>query len=725
MSHTRYLYSKSGLCTALLAICSASTLAHAGSGGYGQNTVELTPIGTYATGIFDDGAAEIVAHDAATQRLFVVNGADATIDVLDISDPSNPQFLHGPEFPNFPIDVTVTANDAKANSVAVHGGLVAAAVENTDAQMPGAVIFFDAVDGTYRNRVVVGADADSALPDMVTFSPNGDWVLVANEGEPSDDYSIDPEGSVSIVDLRAGVEYASVVDVDFRAFNTATLDSSIRIFGPNASVAQDLEPEFIAVSDDSLTAWVVLQENNAVATVDIVNAEVTSLSGLGFKDHSSGNNTLDASNRDGFINPTPWPVNGMYQPDSMVSFEVDGEAFLITANEGDARDYPGFSEEARVADLMLDPTAFPNASTLQRNENLGRLKTTITLGDHDGDGLYEEIYSYGARSFSIWGTDGSGPIEMVFDSGDALERITAAHLPDQFNSTDNENFSFDDRSDDKGPEPEGLAVGKVGDRTYAFIGLERIGGIVVYDVTDPYEPTLAQYINTRDFSVLAGPGAGGDLAPEGLDFISADDSPTGQPLLAVAYEVSGTTTIFAIDEVDAEFNLSRTYCNSTLTGLFNQVIAIPGGTCVLSGATVFDGVRAAPGSTLFIYGGVINDNIESDPGASLAVLSSIVGGNIECTGAVGPSGCQISGTVVDGNVRSDAADEGFVSVFSNFVDGNVRLSGNAVQSFVSLNIIAGNLECSGNSPAPNLGGLPPSNIVGGNEEGQCAASWGF
>ena len=181
-----------------------------------------------------------------------------------------------------------------------------------------------------------------------------------------------------------------------------------------------------------------------------------------------------------------------------------------------------------------------------------------------------------------------------------------AHFPDDFNSTDNENGSFDDRSDDKGPEPEGLAVGRVGDRTYAFIGLERIGGIVVYDVSDPVEPTLVQYINTRNFSgdptavTPEDPAPAGDLAPEGLTFISADDSPTGQPLLAVAFEVSGTTTIFAINEVVAEFDLSHTYCNSTLTGLFNQVTAIPGGTCVLSGATVFDGVRAAPGSTLFI-----------------------------------------------------------------------------------------------------------------------------
>ena len=522
------------------------------------DSIELRPLGTHATGIFDEGAAEIVAYDPATERLFVVNGYAATIDVLDISDPSDPQALA-------PISVAITEDDEKANSVAVHGGLVAAAVENVIPQLPGAVIFFD-TDGNFLRRIVVGdqqTGTDAALPDMVTFSPNGDWLLVANEGEPSDDYTVDPEGSVSIVDLRYGLASATVSEADFRAFNGVPLDPRIRVFGPSATVAQDLEPEFIAVSDDSLTAWVGLQENNAVATIDIANASVTSLTGLGFKDHGIGMNTFDASNADGLINPSPWPTNGMFQPDTIATFQVGGETFLITANEGDARDYAGFSEEARVADLMLDPTAFPDAATLQQDANLGRLKVTNTIGDQDGDGDFDVLFSFGARSFSIWGTD---PVSLVFDSGDLLERLTVAHFPAGMNSTDNENNSFDDRSDDKGPEPEGLAVGVVSGRTYAFIGLERIGGIVVYDVSDPFDPTLVQYINTRDFSGDAALGTAGDLAPEGLKFISAADSPTGQPLLAVAFEVSGTTSIFAIDEIAADHEDDRTSCNTTLTG---------------------------------------------------------------------------------------------------------------------------------------------------------------
>ncbi len=499
--------------------------------------IEITPIASYQTGIFADGAAEIVAHDARTQRLFVVNGADAAIDVLDINNPANPTLL-------FSIDVSVYGKTA--NSVAVHPTLpyVIAAVENDDKQAPGKAVFFD-LDGAFLGEVTVGA-----LPDMVTVSPNGMFVLVANEGEPSDDYTVDPEGSVSIIALRRSPARLSLTDVrtvGFGDFNDAALDPSIRIFGPDASVAQDLEPEYIAVSGDSRTAWVTLQENNALAVIDIFDGRVEALVGLGFKDYNAAGNGIDASNEDGTVNITNWPVKGMYQPDALTAYRVAGSDYVITANEGDARDYDGFSEEERIKDLTLDPNVFPDAAQLQLDENLGRLKTTTMNGDTDGDGDYDELYSYGARSFSIWSADGT----LVYDSGDDLEQITATLVPDDFNSDDEENGSFDDRSDDKGPEPEGVVVGTIGGRKYAFIGLERVGGIMVYDVTDPTAPTFVEYINTRDFGGDPAASLAGDMSPEGLVFINQYKSPTGKPLLVVSYEVSGSTTIFEIDALDA------------------------------------------------------------------------------------------------------------------------------------------------------------------------------
>ena len=499
---------------------------------YAQGSIELTKIGAYETGIFDEGAAEISAYDVYSQRLFVTNSDASTIDVLSLYDPANPELL-------FSIDITPYGDGV--NSVAVDDGLLAAAIEPDNAQDNGYAVFFD-VDGNFLDKVEVGP-----LPDMITFTPNGKYILVALEGEPNDDYDVDPEGGVAIIrriSPKQGTRPDHVKLLDFKAFNNAKLDKSVRIFGPGATVAQDLEPEYIAISDNSDMAFVTLQENNALAVVDIRRHKIKAVVGLGFKDHRRRGNALDASNRDDKINIRKWPVYGMYQPDAIDYYTArNGKGYLVTANEGDARDYDGFSEEERMGDLDLDPYAFPNAEKLQMDENLGRLNSTTTLGDVDGDGDYDKLFAYGARSFSIWNTSG----KLVYDSGDDFERITASIIPDDFNSTNDENDSFDNRSDDKGPEPEGVVIGEVKNRTYAFIGLERVGGVMVYDITNPYRPHFVQYVISRDFSGDAAAGTAGDLAPEGLVFISAEDSPNGYPLLVVSHEVSGTVAVFQVD----------------------------------------------------------------------------------------------------------------------------------------------------------------------------------
>jgi 2',3'-cyclic-nucleotide 2'-phosphodiesterase/3'-nucleotidase/5'-nucleotidase len=497
-----------------------------------SDAISLAPIGTYETGIFDESAAEIVQYDPKTQRLFVVNANQATVDVLDISDPTNIQALDS---------ISSTAFGGIANSVAIFDGVIAVAVENENTQLPGKAVFFD-VDGNFLSSVEVGA-----LPDMITFTPDGSKVLVANEGEPNDDYTIDPEGSVSIIDVSGGFENLTqdnVTTADFRAYNDRRdelIAAGVRIFGPNATVAQDLEPEYIQVSADSTTAWIALQENNALAVLDIASGEVTDILPLGFKDHSLPGNGLDVSDRDGAINIANWPIKGMYQPDGFATYEVDGETYIVTANEGDARDYDGYSEEARIKDLVLDPVAFPNAAELQADEALGRLTVTTANGDTDGDGDFDELYVFGGRSFAIWDTQGN----LVYESQDDFEKIIAETYPQFFNSNHREN-SFDTRSDDKGPEPEDVAIGEINGRFYAFIGLERVGGIMTYDITDPTAPQFVQYINNRDFSGDPAQGTAGDLGTEGIIFISAEDSPNGKPLVVTANEVSGTTTVFEI-----------------------------------------------------------------------------------------------------------------------------------------------------------------------------------
>jgi len=926
--------------------------------------LKLQPIATYDAGTA--GSAEIVAYDAASKRLFLVNAATATVDILDVSNPSTPTLVST-------IDTSALGSP---NSVAVGRGIVAVAVESVPKTNSGHIAFYTS-NGELIKAVTVGA-----LPDMITFTPDTYFVLSANEGEPSGYGAghVDPEGSVSIVPVPweakgwQKLSNADVRTVAFTKFNgqeAALREKGIRIYGPGASAAQDFEPEYITVSPDSSTAYVTLQENNAIAEIDIKTAAITNLMPLGYKDYSekpfaaatyewtglpsigataagqkmflggfsglafegttgdgklkfithtdrgpngeptginrpfllpdftprlvrftldpaSGEFTLtqqiylqqpngkpltglpntalssdanqpyndevgvdlfgqplavdpigadlegiaiaddgsfwmadeyrpalyhfdpngklierlvpigthaaagkpvppagsagefgiealpaviaqrrqnrgieavaiqngklyafvqspirnpatisnsalnamkntrvveldlqtratrqflyvmdnpasasaddtradkigdavavpgggflvverdddalpedpvetitkkvyafkldgatdvsalgwldvggvmksvdqmtvaeltaagvnpvtktlhvdlaqagyasvekvegltllesgqlalindndfgvagividnatgrftlapgyvpeivtlglikvpglDASDRDTAINIHSWPVYGMYEPDAIASFKYGKQTFLITANEGDARDWPGFSEEARIGSLTLDPTLFPNATTLKRNENLGRLNVTRTLGDAGGDGDYEALFTLGGRSFSIWSTDGA----QLYDSGSEFEHIVAAKDPLFFNAS-NDDRSFDSRSDNKGPEPEGLAVGTVGERRYVFVGLERMGGVITYDITDPYAPLFVDYTNNRNFSAdPATAPAAGDLGPEGVLFIDVKDSPTHAPLLVVANEISGTVTIYSVGQ---------------------------------------------------------------------------------------------------------------------------------------------------------------------------------
>jgi hypothetical protein len=517
----------------LLLVASSALVMSAASAHEGFK-VTLTPLGTYSTGVFDEGAAEIVAYDPGTQALFVVNGNDDTIDVLDVTDPAAISLKQ---------QIAVVGGP---NHVDVLNGVVIVGAEGEETDSVGTVQFFNAADGAAIASVEVGV-----LPDDFAISPDGTKIVTANEGEPSDDYSVDPEGSISIIDISGGIAslaQANVTTLGFTDFNeggsrAAELSPDVRIYGPNASVAQDLEPEYVAISPDSSTAFVTLQENNALAIVNLADMSLTAILPLGFKDHSLEGNAIDASNEDGAINIQNWPVLGMYQPDAIKAYEADGSLYLVTANEGDTRDYDGYSEEAEVQELTLDATAFPNAADLVPEANLGKLEVTTATGDTDGDGDYDALYVPGGRSFSIWNAATGA---LVWDSGDALERITAETYPDDFNATNDENGSFDDRSDNKGPEPEGLAIGVIEGHVLAFIGLERIGGVMVYDITDPTAPEFVTYVNTRDFSGDAAAGTAGDLGPEGLFFIAAEGSPTGEPMLAVANEISGSTTLFQI-----------------------------------------------------------------------------------------------------------------------------------------------------------------------------------
>ncbi len=665
---------------------------------FGQN-FDLQHVGSYHTNVFDGSAAEIVYYESTAQRVYFTNADANSIEVLSIADPSNPVHIN---------TIDVSPYGGGINSLVVFDQYIAAAVENNNKQLDGVVVFFDTT-GAYINQVTVGA-----LPDMITISPDETKLVVANEGEPSDDYTVDPIGSVSVIDIATnpiasltsgdvstadfsnweshrqsfessnidnwnytltpatyntegdssvsgsedvwGVieefsgeietqahgnyffgcedldngngggafehtidfdavdlsgrpsaflsfEYYSVGfdtsdslgyivaydngttwDVqdyvnldkdtswtrvmlpvpggsshvrlrllvaqngasDYAAFDNVKLsfiDESINIYGNDGfqTVEQDLEPEYVGVDKDNMYAWVSLQENNALAKVDLQTAEVLEIKALGFKNHMAPGNGFDASNKADDVNINNWPVKGMYQPDALKCANINGMNYMFIANEGDARDYGAYSEEDRVEDITLDTIAFPNWANLQHEDTLGRLKLTLSKGDWNHDGMFEEIYAYGGRSFSILDENGN----IIYDSGDEFEQITYNVLDTNFNASNDENVdAFKNRSDDKGPEPEAITIGVVDGVTYAFIGLERVGGVMVYDVSNPMAPQYRAYVNRRDFSELATDSAALDLGPEDIKFVPDSLSPNGQNLIIVSNEVSGTVSIF-------------------------------------------------------------------------------------------------------------------------------------------------------------------------------------
>ncbi|MGS2764337.1 choice-of-anchor I family protein [Sinomicrobium sp. M5D2P9] len=464
----------------------------------------------HLTTIHAGGTTEITAFDPVTNKIFTINPDNDEVMVHDISDPSSP-------VKETSIQV---GSIGTPNSVSVYGGRLAVAVEAPNKQDKGSVLVYNTDTREQEEAFTVGA-----LPDMVIFSPDGKYIVTADEGEPSDDYLDDPKGTVSIIETETG----TVTTLDFDAFNSqeeALKSQGFRVFGPNATLSMDVEPEYVAISDDSRTAWVALQENNGIARVNLQTKQIEAIYPLGFKDHSVPGNELDASDRDDVTELKNWPVYGIYHPDAMIYVNLGGTGYLITANEGDARDYDGFSEEARVKKITLDETAFPDAETLQLDENLGRLKITTTLGDTDGDGDFDELYAYGARSFSVWSTNG----ELVYDSGNEIASRTLELTPGSFNADEGE---ADGRSDDKGAEPESVEKLKIGDRTILFVGLERNSQVLVYDISNPVSPEFIQILERS-----------GDMAPEGVLAIPAEDSPTEKDLLIVTNEGSGTISIY-------------------------------------------------------------------------------------------------------------------------------------------------------------------------------------
>ena len=566
------------------------------------SSMSFSLLGSHVSGNeFDTSSAEIVSYDKTTDKLYVVNAEDKSIDVLTFD-------VDGKPVKEGVIDLTGAQADAgitfgAANSVVAKNGLVAVAVENDDKQANGAIALFNSDNLSFVNTFPAGA-----LPDMVTMTEDGLKIVAANEGEPSGDYTNDPEGSVTIIDISAGTadNQAVVTQVDFNDFDAGQTRNNeldgVRLPAPHgATVSQDLEPEYVAITAGN-KAIIALQENNAFATINLATNTIESIKGLGTKSWASVADggqgyELDLTNKDGVFSPNSYPqLVGYYMPDSIAAFTIDGEDYVISANEGDGREYiydatqevcenadhewdgddyaPGgddenatdyvtevddcisYTDEGRGKDLdvhaahpLMNESVYGADGTVANKNAIGRIKV---LMDNETIAADADVPTFGARSFSIWNAAG----DQVFDSGSQLS--SKANSDSHFNVS-NDAQENDNRSDDKGVEPEAIEVAVINGATIGFVGLERHGGVAAYNISNPAAPIFLDYINNRDFTAdvctavddgecdndTYNPAAG-DLGPESIEYFMRGD----EHFIAVGNEVSGTTTVFSLNVVN-------------------------------------------------------------------------------------------------------------------------------------------------------------------------------
>ncbi len=528
-----------------------------------NNELKLNLLTSFSNGAAGTNSAEIVAHDKLSKRLVIANSIGNKLDIINFTNPANPT-----------MDSSISlVGMGGINSVDFYNGLIAVALEATTpltTQDSGYVAFFDTT-GAMLKKLRVGA-----LPDMIKFTHSGTKVVIACEGEPNATYTNDPEGSICVIDLSNGIintNQSHVTFVNLAIFNgqeTALRNKGIRIYGPSATAAKDLEPEYVTIAENDSLAWVSCQENNAIITLNLITNAIVSIKPLGYKNYNLPNNALDASDNGTQIHLSNYPIKGMYQPDAIKHMVINNKGYLFTANEGDSREYTGFSEQARIATLNLDSTIYTNQAILKNNSFLGRLAATNATGDIDNDGDIDQIHIYGGRSFSIFSdTIGSN---VIYDSGADFERITSLspEYENLFNASNTAGAAtIKNRSDDKGPEPEGIEVAKINNNVYAFTSLERIGGVMIYNVTNPVSPYFVGYTNNRTLATN-----GPDRGAEGMIFIDANNSPTNKPLLILANEISSTLTIYEIstcaqlaglDSINS--TLGKTFCEKQATVL--------------------------------------------------------------------------------------------------------------------------------------------------------------
>jgi len=518
-------------------------------------TVKITEISAIASGD-GEGSAEIGTFHAASKRIFATNGVKNSIDIFDISDVANPKKVGSVSLSPYGNDVTSVAagRDVVVAVVNVSDKFSATGVPTTT---NGKIVVFDT-----NGKVLSSPDVLGVLPDSVSFAPDGTTALVAIEGQPvcakddpataakeDTDYSkaSDPVGGVTVVDLT---NPAAPV-LRFAGFDKFTVKAmkakGIAVSSVVNDVSKDFEPEFVSAVDNNY-AFVTIQEANAIGKLNIRTATFENVT-RAFESKLESV-ARDTSDRDAGAGPRNYKrVVGASQPDAIAAFTAGAGQYYVTANEGDAREYTCLNDDLRASGLKVDPRRFPDWKAWSANAALGRAKVNPTIGDLDGDGDIDNIHLRGTNSMTIY-RNGS----VIWDSGELLDQIqiqafgvaniNGSHSLSSDKST--MNYVGQDRSDDKGAEPEGVAVGMVGDRRIAVLGLERMTALAIFDITVPKKPVFQEWIQMLPAKATPAKDVK-HWSPEGIVFVPADKSPSGKALIITSYELSGTLSIHQIE----------------------------------------------------------------------------------------------------------------------------------------------------------------------------------
>jgi len=542
---------------AVITLLTASTLIIAGQlpALANEATLKITEIASITSGD-GEGSHEIATFHAGSKRIFATNGVKNAIDIYDVSDVTNPKKVGSVALSPYGNDVTSVAagKDVVVAVVNVSDKFSATGVPTTT---NGKIVVFDT-----SGKVLSSPDVLGVLPDSVTFAPNGTTALVAIEAQPvcakddpataakeDADYSkaSDPVGGVTVVDLSnpaspvlrfAGFDQFSVAEMRAKGIAVSSVVNN---------VSKDFEPEFVTAVDNNY-AYVTIQEANAIGKLNIGSATFESIS-RAFESKVS-RVARDTSDRDAGAGPRTYAnVVGASQPDAIAGFTVGAGQYFVTANEGDAREYTCLNDDLRASSLKVDTRRFPDWKTLSGNAALGRAKVNPTIGDKDGDGDIDTIHLRGSNSMTmyrngiaIW--DSADLLDQIQTQAFGVANINGSHSLSSDKST--MNYVGQDRSDDKGSEPEGVAVGMVGDRRIAILGLERMTALAIFDITDPGNPIFQEWLQMLPTKATPAKDVK-HWSPEGIVFVPASKSPSGKALIITSYELSGSISIHQVE----------------------------------------------------------------------------------------------------------------------------------------------------------------------------------